>query len=123
MVKECIDLKRRETQFSECSWEFLTALEMLEVLMDQREDVEEYRGRLENIIAKGYMRHADDGVLLNMAPLWELIPSWSSEPKRVWEELEQGKYDWSGQAMDYWPGRVKEKCRSDKSLATAHGLE
>jgi len=61
---------------------------MLEVLMDQREDVEEFRGRLENIIAKGYMRHADDGVILNMAPLWELIPSWSSEPKRVWEELE-----------------------------------
>ena len=79
MVKECIDLKRRETQFSECSWEFLIALEMLEVLMDQREDVEEFkfRGRLENIIAKGYMRHADDGVLLNMdgpGMSWDLVP-------------------------------------------------
>jgi hypothetical protein len=25
--------------------------------------------------------------------------------------------------MSYWPDRVREKCRTDKSLAIAHGLE
>jgi hypothetical protein len=25
--------------------------------------------------------------------------------------------------MAYWPDRVREKCRRDKSLAIAHGLE
>ncbi len=94
----------------------------LETLMDMRSDVLEFKGRLENIIGRGYMLHPDDGVLLNMAPLWELIPSWSSEPKKAWEELEEGKYDWSYQAMDHWPGRVKEKSRTDRSLAIAHGL-
>ena len=26
-------------------------------------------------------------------------------------------------AMTYWPDRVREKCKSDKSLAIAHKLE
>jgi hypothetical protein len=25
--------------------------------------------------------------------------------------------------MNYWPGRVREKCKADKLLAIAHGLE
>ena len=25
--------------------------------------------------------------------------------------------------MNYWPERVREKCKTDKSLAIAHGLE
>jgi hypothetical protein len=25
--------------------------------------------------------------------------------------------------MNYWPARVREKCKTDKSLAIAHGLE
>jgi hypothetical protein len=57
-----------------------------------------------------------------MAPLWELIPSWRKEPKKAWEELETGKYDWSYQAMDHWPDRVREKCKNNKSYAIAHGL-
>jgi len=35
----------------------------------------------------------NDGVVLNIAPLWELIP-WS-EAKKYWEELNKGKYEWS----------------------------
>lgn len=35
----------------------------------------------------------------------------------------QGDYDWSHLAMNYWPDRVREKCKTDKSLAIAHGLE
>jgi len=36
----------------------------------------------------------NDGVVLNIAPLWELVP-WK-EAKEYWEELLEGKYEWSG---------------------------
>ena len=35
----------------------------------------------------------NDGVVLNIAPLWELVP-WK-EAKNYWEELLAGKYEWS----------------------------
>lgn len=35
----------------------------------------------------------DDGVVLNIAPLWELVP-WK-EAKKYWEELLDGRYEWS----------------------------
>jgi hypothetical protein len=92
-------------------------------LHDTLDDVREFERRLKYISEeRDYTPHADDGVLLNMAPLWELIPSWQSEPKKAWEELEAGKYDWSYQAMDHWPDRVRGKCKSNRSYAIAHGL-
>jgi len=87
------------------------------------DDVREFAGRMDAILLRGYTPHIDDGVLINMAPLWELIPSWKKEPKECWEKLEAGAYDWSQQAMDHWPERVKEKCRTNKSYAIAHGLD
>ncbi len=33
-----------------------------------------------------------------------------------------GDYDWAQQAMDYWPDRFREKCKTNKSFAIAHGL-
>jgi hypothetical protein len=89
---------------------------------DVLEDVREFAKRIDAILKRGYTPHLDDGVLINMAPLWELIPSWQAEPKKCWQALEQGDYDWSHLAMDYWPERVKEKCKSNKSYAIAHGL-
>jgi hypothetical protein len=38
-------------------------------------------------------------------------------------KLEKGDYDWSHLAMAYRPLQVREKCKTDKSLAIAHGLE
>lgn len=35
----------------------------------------------------------NDGVVLNIAPLWELVP-WK-EAKKYWNELMEGKYEWS----------------------------
>lgn len=35
----------------------------------------------------------NDGVVLNIAPLWELVP-WK-EAKKYWDELLKGQYDWS----------------------------
>ena len=93
-------------------------------LVDILDDVREFLKRLNFIIEeRGYAPHIDDGVLLNMAPLWDLIPSWQKEPKKAWEALERGEYDWAYQAIDHWPDRVKEKCKTNKSYAIAHGLE
>ena len=91
-------------------------------LEDALEDVQEFAKRIDAILRRGYTPHIDDGVLINMAPLWELIPSWQKDPKKCWEALERGDYDWAHMAMDYWPERVKEKCKTNKSYAIAHGL-
>ena len=70
----------------------------------------------------GWAPEADDGVLINFAPLWKLLPSWSNEPKQCWQALERGDYDWSHTAMRYWPDRVLVKCQTNTSYALAHGV-
>jgi hypothetical protein len=68
----------------------------------------------------------DDGVILNFAPLWRLVPqhkTWQKELKSTWDVLCEGKYDWAHLAMHLWPERVVPKCATDRSLAIAHGLE
>ncbi|MBI4863795.1 MAG: hypothetical protein HY815_26580 [Candidatus Riflebacteria bacterium] len=68
----------------------------------------------------------DDGVIINFAPLWRLVPHrkpWQKECKACWDELVAGKYDWAHLAMHLWPERVVPKCAQDRSLAIAHGLE
>lgn len=68
----------------------------------------------------------DDGVILNFAPLWRLVPQsrgWQTECKRAWEKLASGDYDWAHLAMHLWPERVVPKCIDDRSLAIAHGVE
>lgn len=90
------------------------------------DEVTEFAATMERIVRQGYQPEEnwiDDGVILRLAPLWELIPIWWREPKRYWEGLEGGDYDWSHIAMRYWPERVREKCKSNKSFAIAHGLE
>ena len=84
-------------------------------------EIKEFRETLEKIAQSGYNPDFDDGVILNMAPLHELIP-WN-EPAKYRKDLEAGKYDWAHIAMKYWRERVEEKCNKDKSLAIAHGLE
>ena len=37
--------------------------------------------------------------------------------------LEAGEYDWAHMAYTLWPGRVREVCKHDRSIAIAHGLE
>ncbi|MGH7493129.1 MAG: BREX-1 system adenine-specific DNA-methyltransferase PglX [bacterium] len=71
----------------------------------------------------GWAPELDDGVILNLAPLHELLPSWQAEPKKYWSRLagQAGDFDWSFTAMRYWPDRVLEKCRENKSYAIAHG--
>jgi hypothetical protein len=76
-------------------------------------------------IAPAYRPNHDDGVQITAAPLWQLFRHrpWQSLLKETWAKLEKGEYDWAHLAMAYWPDRVREKCKTDKSLAIAHDLE
>lgn len=76
-------------------------------------------------LAPTYKPCHDDGVQISAAPLWPLFrhKPWQKILKDTWAKLETGDYDWAYLAMNYWPERVREKCKTDKSLAIAHGLE
>jgi hypothetical protein len=68
----------------------------------------------------------NDGIMINFAPLWRLVPqnrAWQRELRSTWEALVAGASDWSHLAMHLWPERVVPKCAADCSLAIAHGLE
>lgn len=68
----------------------------------------------------------DDGVVLNFAPLWRLVPqnrAWQRELRAAWSSLLAGVFDWAHLAMRLWPERVVPKCVKDRSLAIAHDLE
>ena len=77
-------------------------------------------------IAPLWNPNLNDGVIINFAPLWRLVPQhkpWQKECKKVWDKLVKGDYDWAHLAMHLWPERVVPKCKDDRSLAIAHGLE
>lgn len=103
------------TAEDEKQFEFLQSLEA---------ELLELRDRLQEI-APGYKPNHDDGVQITAAPLWPLFrhKPWQKVLKDTWAKLEKGDYDWAQLAMAYWPDRVLEKCKTDKSLAIAHGLE
>jgi hypothetical protein len=90
------------------------------------DELTEFARAMERMVRGGYEPEdnwIDDGVILRLAPLWELLPLWKAEPKKYWERLERGDFDWSHIAMKYWPARVREKCATNKSFAIAHGHE
>ena len=76
-------------------------------------------------IAPRYRPNHDDGAQISAAPLWPLFrhKPWQKVLKDTWTRLEKGDYDWARLAMNYWPDRVREKCKTDQSLAIAHDLE
>jgi hypothetical protein len=77
-------------------------------------------------VAPLWSPNLNDGVIINFAPLWRLVPQnkpWQKECKACWDSLVKGEYDWSHLAMHLWPERVVPKCQTDASLAIAHGLE
>ena len=84
----------------------------------------ELRDTLLNL-APIYKPNQNDGVQISAAPLWPLFrhKPWQKVLKDTWAKLEKGDYDWAHLAMNYWPDRVREKCKTDKSIAIAHGLE
>ncbi len=76
-------------------------------------------------LAPSYRPSQDDGVQITAAPLWPFFrhKPWQKVLRETWSKLEKGDYDWAHLAMNYWPERVREKCKTGKSLAIAHGLE
>lgn len=94
----------------------------------QESFVAELRVFLEEVqrVAPLWNPNLDDGVVINFAPLWRLVPHckfWQKELKATWDALCAGEYDWAHMAMHLWPERVVPKCAKDRSLAIAHGLE
>jgi hypothetical protein len=96
----------------------------LEALQEQEQELIELRDAL-LLIAPAYKPDHDDGVQITAAPLWPLFrhKPWQKLLKETWTKLERGDYDWAHLAMAYWPDRVRQKCKTDKSLAIAHDLE
>jgi len=116
MVERAINDLRQRVEYDRA------ARKEVDRLRELSDDLTEFSKLLRTIAEKGYISHKDDGVLINAAPLYQLLPSWP-ETKKAWERLERGEYDWAQQAMEYWPDRVREKCVRNRSLAIAHGLE
>lgn len=101
----------------------------LQKLEEMGDDLREFSKRLKAHIDAGYQSCIDDGVVLNAAPLHDLLPSWRetgtspNDPAKAWRALAAEKFEWAHQAMRYWPGRVTDACRTNRSFAIAHGLE
>jgi hypothetical protein len=94
------------------------------VLQSLEGELVDLRDRLLRI-APTYRPKQDDGVQVTASPLWPLFrfKPWAKVLKDTWVKLEKGGYDWAHLAMAHWPERVREKCRTDRSLAIAHSLE
>lgn len=76
-------------------------------------------------LAPTYKPNHDDGVQICAALLWPLFrhKPWQKVLKDTWAKLEKGDYDWAHLAMNCWPERLRAKCKTDRSIAIAHGLE
>jgi len=114
------DIRRLQTaegrgRKAEKEYEQLTQLEL---------ELKDFRDELLRL-AKFWKPNLNDGVQITAAPLWKLFQyrPWQKKLKETWAALEAGKYDWAHLAYSIWPDRVREKCKTDKSLAIAHGLE
>jgi hypothetical protein len=96
----------------------------LERLLDVEQELKDFRDELLRV-AKFWKPNLNDGVQITAVPLWKLFQhkSWQKKLKDTWAKLEKGDYDWAHLAYSIWPDRVRERCKHDKSLAIAHGLE
>ena len=97
----------------------------LEELLDFETELTELRAELERIIKLPWKPNLNDGALITASPLWKLfgLRKWRDELQACWEQLSKGDYEWAHLAHSIWPSRVEEKCKTDRSIAIAHGLE
>ncbi len=112
------EAKREGREGARASKELGELAELLAELKEMREE-------LLRVAKLSYKPDLNDGVQITAAPLWRLfrLPRWRSELERTWKALEDEECEWAHLACAIWPERVKEKCKTDKSLAIAHGLE
>ena len=88
-------------------------------------ELRQFREELLRIANLPYKPDLNDGVILNAAPFHRLfrLNKWAKDTESAWKKLEAGEYDWAHIAYVLWPDRVRKVCKSDKSIAIAHGLE
>jgi len=93
-------------------------------LSDLELELKDFRDELLRL-SKFWKPNLNDGVQITAAPLWKLFQhrQWQNKLKETWKKLKKGDFDWAHLAYSIWPDRVKEKCKKDKSLAIAHGME
>ncbi len=60
---------------------------------DFRSELRDFEDKLRRAANLGLEPDLNDGVVLNIAPLWELVP-WK-EAKTYWDDLMKGEYEWS----------------------------
>ena len=60
-------------------------------------EVTDFRNRLDAVALRNLPPDLNDGALISIAPLWELVP-WK-EAQRTWEALVAGEYAWSTMAQ------------------------
>jgi hypothetical protein len=88
-------------------------------------ELRDLREELLRVAALPYKPNLNDGVIINAAPLHKLfgLRSWAKDTEDCWKKLAKGDYDWAHLAYTIWPDRVRKVCRTDRSIAIAHGLE
>ncbi|GAB4297829.1 MAG: hypothetical protein Fur0034_08080 [Desulfuromonadia bacterium] len=88
-------------------------------------ELRDLREELLRIAALPYKPDLNDGVIINAAPFHGLfrLRSWAKDTEDCWKKLAKGDYDWAHLAYTIWPDRVRKVCRTDRSIAIAHGLE
>jgi hypothetical protein len=96
-----------------------------DALLELQREIQALREELLRVARLPYKPDQNDGVLISAAPLWRLFrhKPWQKELAKCWDTLELGGYDWSHLALSMWPERVRTLCRTDKSVAIAHGLD
>jgi hypothetical protein len=120
-VNQDIERLRGELQWAGSS----NQREKLEELEDFVIELKELHDELLRVASLPYKPNLNDGVLITASPLWKLVrlPKWQKDLKACWESLEAGEYDWAHLAYTIWPDRVMKVCKTDRSIAIAHGLE
>jgi hypothetical protein len=72
-------------------------LKQLERQVERQEafisELRDFETRLRRVADLHLVPDLNDGVVLNIAPLWDVVP-WK-EAKKYWDELLKGKYEWS----------------------------
>lgn len=97
----------------------------LSYMTDFAKELREFRLELVRVADLPYKPNLNDGVQITAAPLWKLfqLTPWRNALQDTWKKLEAGEFDWAHLAYALWPDRVREKCKKDRSLSIAHGLE
>ncbi|MFA5011156.1 MAG: BREX-1 system adenine-specific DNA-methyltransferase PglX [Ignavibacteria bacterium] len=82
---------KRNTSFGTEKRKIETEISRVEDLLDE---IEIFKKDIQEVIDTEFKPDIDDGVILNMALIYKLIPSWK-EPEKFYKELKEGKYEWS----------------------------